>query len=373
MPVYDTKDPKVKRVRIHWKGRPIERRIGHESGKAVSLKEAEAYEARFRMQLEAGKRVEHRAVPTFSGFCSFPGDYYEYTHSADRLKSSTLRNRKYQIRTLIEFFGDDPLSEIDVARVLSYQSWRSAGDKTTKRRPSRGSTVNSDVQTLRAIIAYARKLGIPVQDIGAADRVPVRGEKRAKAWSVEQTERLLEAAWQESPDLFGIVLCMLNTGMRKGEALALRWSMIDLDEHLINLEGNEAWTPKDEEPREIPISDAFHEWLTTASREYAYVFASRKGERFAFWPQRKFDRAIKAAKLTGGAHSCRHTFASHFLAKNPDLDLLRRILGHSTVKVTEKVYGHMLPGRLAAARNVVNFGGSSTMIRTRALWRGPKK
>ncbi len=373
MPVYETDDPKVKRVRIHWKGQPVERRIGHESGRAVSKAEATAYEARLRRDLEKGARVAYRAVPIFSTFCSSPGDYYKYTHSADRLKGSTLRNRKYQIRTLIEFFGDDPLNEIDVARVLSYQSWRGAGDKATKRHPARGSTVNSDVQTLRAIIAYARKLGIPVQDITGVDDVPVRGEKRAKAWSAEQVERLLEAAWQQSPDLFGIVLCMLNTGMRKGEALALRWSMVDLDERIINLEGNEAWTPKDEEPREIPISDAFYEWLTTASREHAYVFASRKGERFAFWPQRKFDRAIKVAKLTGGAHSCRHTFASHFLAKNPDLDLLRRILGHSTVKVTEKVYGHMLPGRLAAARNVVNFGGSSTTIRTRALWRGPKK
>lgn len=45
----------------------------------------------------------------------------------------------------------------------------------------------------------------------------------------------------------------------------------------------------------------------------------------------------------------------HFLAKVPDLGLLAEILGHSEESVT-RLYQHMLPERLARARNVVSIG-----------------
>ena len=41
-----------------------------------------------------------------------------------------------------------------------------------------------------------------------------------------------------------------------------------------------------------------------------------------------------------------------FLRRRPDLPLLGRILGQSTLRVTER-YTHMLPGHLAEGRNVV--------------------
>jgi hypothetical protein len=59
--------------------------------------------------------------------------------------------------------------------------------------------------------------------------------------------------------------------------------------------------------------------------------------------------------VTGGPHTLRHTFASHFLAKVPDLGLLAEILGHSEESVT-RLYQHMLPERLARAPNVVSIG-----------------
>ena len=63
--------------------------------------------------------------------------------------------------------------------------------------------------------------------------------------------------------------------------------------------------------------------------------------------------------VTGGPHTLRHTFASQFLAKVPDLGLLAEILGHSEESVTRH-YQHMLPERLARARNVVSIGMPGT-------------
>ena len=71
-------------------------------------------------------------------------------------------------------------------------------------------------------------------------------------------------------------------------------------------------------------------------------------------PKLQFDRARKAARLQGGPHTLRHTFASHFLKQVPDLFLLARVLGHSDTRVT-KLYSHLLPEHLARARNAVRF------------------
>jgi integrase len=55
----------------------------------------------------------------------------------------------------------------------------------------------------------------------------------------------------------------------------------------------------------------------------------------------------------GGPHKLRHSFASNFLAKKPDLYLLSKPLGHSSFKVTERCYAHLVPGYLDAGRNIV--------------------
>jgi len=68
----------------------------------------------------------------------------------------------------------------------------------------------------------------------------------------------------------------------------------------------------------------------------------------------QFDRARKAAGLRGGPHTVRHTFASHFLAGQPDIGLLAQVLGHSEESVT-RLYQHMLPSAWRA-RSLVSIG-----------------
>lgn len=114
-----------------------------------------------------------------------------------------------------------------------------------------------------------------------------------------------------------------------------------------------AWEPKNRRPREVPIADELLPYLSTTRRSDTWVFpAPETGRRYAFWPENQFQRIQKLAGLSGGVHTLRHTFASHFLQERPDLPLLARILGHSHTRVTE-LYSHMLPEHLERARNVV--------------------
>ena len=128
---------------------------------------------------------------------------------------------------------------------------------------------------------------------------------------------------------------------------------MDLDRAEIRIWPNDEWQPKNGKPREIPISDGLRPFLEGERSSPKWVFHNSDGERFASFPKAQFYEAQERAKLSGGPHRLRHTFASIFLAKEPDLGLLAVVLGHSDEAVT-RLYAHMLPGRLARARNVVS-------------------
>lgn len=308
-----------------------------------SKKDAEAFEARKRVELEASAIVEHRKSPSFEDFCV---SHYE-AYAEPRLKKRTWKNRKLTLRVLNKEFDKVKLTDLRRPLVERYQLRRmTEGVKA--------SSINDDVKVLRAIMRYAIAIGVPCVQPEFPD-LPVRHVRKVVVWTGEQAKTLLQSVREHSPNIYGLVLFLLNTGCRKGEALALEWSCVDLRARMIRIEPNEEWQPKDNEARQIPISDHLLLYFNSIHKAKRWVFPADTGDRYAFWPQLAFDRARKAAGLKGGPHSTRHTYASNFLLKVPDLYLLARILGHSDTTVT-RLYAHLLPDHLGRALNAVDFG-----------------
>lgn len=308
-----------------------------------SRSDALAFEARKRVEMEAGTLPEFRTAPTFFDFYRL-----QYKpHAELRLKARTWKNRTYTLATLGAHFGSYRLTEIKRALVEQYQN-RRLGEKI------RPSTINDEVKILRAVMGYAKSVGVPCSAVDFPD-LPVRGKRKVMAWNDAEVATLLASVREKASHIYGLVLFLLNTGCRKGEALALEWTHIDLRRRLIRIEPSEEWQPKNNEAREIPISDHLLLYFNGMHKAKRWVFPSDEGERYAFWPQLAFDRARKAAGLKGGPHTTRHTYATHFLRKTPDLYLLAKILGHSDITVT-KLYSHLLPDHLERARNAVDFG-----------------
>lgn len=352
--------------------------------------EATAFEARKRIELETSAPAETRVAPKFSDFCV--KGYRE--HAEQQLKASTWKVRQYQVATLVEHFGAVRLNKITTELVLKY--------KATRRKAVSAVTVNNELAVLQAILTRARKLKIPVA-APLIEPLPVAGRGRVTFWNDDQIAALYAAVDRFANDLLAIVVFLANTGCRKGEALALQWKNIDLVHGLIKIEPSEEWQPKDNEAREIPISDALRPWLERQKGlSERWVFPSSREEddeegrpvrqRFTYWPKRSFDRARKLAghadhcdlvaaaeeerpkggrgvrgaprkkatctcgarDLRGGPHTLRHTFAAHFLRAVPDMYLLSRVLGHAETRTTA-LYAHLLPDHLARARNAVNL------------------
>lgn len=346
MPNYKGRRKGTRRIVIWNKGKPLEWVV--EGTKA----DGDAFESKQRLELQASKLTK-RAAPTFSTFCA---DHYR-PYAETNLRKSTWKNvRIYQVATLVEFFGDSKLTEIDFDAVELF--------KTARRKKIVANTVNAELRVLGSILAVARDAGFPCSN---PKIVKLRvHETRAHAWTEEELQRVFTCTREMKPWLLPLVLFLANTGCRRGEGIAAEWTWLDFERGMVSIPANEFWRPKNGKPREVPMSDALRAALSGARRSKRWCFPKLTGERYTDFPKDLFEEIRDAAKVTGGAHTLRHTFASFFLQKQPDLFLLGKILGQSTQRVTE-LYTHLLPDHLSRARNAVNLSPTlQTMADTMA-------
>lgn len=334
MPNYKGRRKGTRRIVIWSNGKPLEWIV--EGTKA----DGDAFEAKERLKLQAGTLTK-RAAPTFSDFCV--NHYRPYAET--NLKASTWKNvRVYQVATLTEFFGEKKLTEIDFDAVEAF--------KRVRLEEIVANTVNAELRVLSSILSVARDSGYPCAN---PKIVKLKAhETRAHAWTLVELQRVFAMTRDMKPWLLPLVLFLANTGCRRGEGIAAEWSWIDFERRMISIPSNEFWRPKSGKPREIPMSDALHATLSGPRRSKRWVFPKLTGERYTDFPKDLFEEIRDAAGVTGGAHTLRHTFASFFLQKQPDLFLLGKILGQSTQRVTE-LYTHLLPDHLSRARNAVNL------------------
>ena len=340
MPIYAGRRPGTFRVVVWKHNRPHEQLV--EGGRA----DAREHEARMRVELGARGAVQRRASPTFETFSTLE---YE-PHARAHLGASTWRlSRRYVVANLTGHFGPTRLDALSVPMIdVFVRTRQEAGLKP--------SVINHELQVLRTMLRFAEEIGYAVPDIKI--RYMRSPDRRVQAWSSGDVARLCAAAAGLDPAMLPLILFLLNTGMRKGESIAAPWSWIDWKRSAIRLDAYEDWAPKNKSPREIPLSDSLRTTLEALPRESPWIFPIH-GARRAVFPNERFRAIVRAAKLRGGPHTCRHTFASMYLAADGSLFELSKLLGHSTTRTTE-LYAHLMPEHLENARNVVNVGVAGT-------------
>ncbi|MFN3467616.1 MAG: site-specific integrase, partial [Candidatus Brocadiales bacterium] len=125
-----------------------------------------------------------------------------------------------------------------------------------------------------------------------------------------------------------IVITALNTGMRLGEILSLKWEQVDLCHGFILLDRT-----KSGDRREIPINTTLRTVFEAIPHgpESEYVFADRNGRHYKS-VNNSFPTACKKAGIHGFRfHDLRHTFASHLAMAGTDLISIKELLGHRDI------------------------------------------
>ena len=137
-----------------------------------------------------------------------------------------------------------------------------------------------------------------------------------------------------------ILICALNTGMRRGEILNLTWKCTDLRNKYITL-----IETKSGKMRKIPISSTLLQELLVLNnnRRSEYVFVNPDTGKPYVDVKRSFKSLCDTANITGlRFHDLRYTAATRMVASGIDLVTVKKILGHADLKTTSR-YAHPVP------------------------------
>ena len=137
-----------------------------------------------------------------------------------------------------------------------------------------------------------------------------------------------------------LILLLLRTGIRIGEALSLTVHDIDLRDKKIHLHQGE----KNSMGRVVYLSDdalfALKRWLAVRDKRREAIFYGQGSQGMCYSAARSlFLRYIRKAHLdhTGyTVHCLRHTFASELLNAGMRLEVLQQLMGHQDIEVTRR-------------------------------------
>jgi integrase len=207
-----------------------------------------------------------------------------------------------------------------------------------KKAATSAATANRYLARLAHMLSRARKWGLLQGSNPAADVEKARElGRKVRFLSEEEIARLLASC---APSIHPLLLCAMHTGMRRGELLGLRWENLDLEHRIIYI-----LESKGGKPREIPLTRRLTEALASLGpKSHGKVFAVSLSTL-----RRRFSEALAEAGITGFRfHDLRHTFASHYVMSTGDLPALQQLLGHSTLKMTQR-YAHLSKSHLVSS------------------------
>jgi integrase len=192
-------------------------------------------------------------------------------------------------------------------------------------------TINRSLGALKKALSLAYQHRVIPENYGQRIHRLAENNTRHNYLTVEQVGLLAENC---SVTVRAAVWIALLTGCRRGEILKLKPEDI-LENRLRVVSGN----TKTLQERVIPIVPALKPWL-----EHIPLKITADGLKNGFI------RATKRSGVAAHFHDLRHSCASLLINLGVPLEVIRDILGHTTVKTTER-YAHLLIDRQAEALN----------------------
>ena len=251
----------------------------------------------------------------------------------------------------------------------------------------------STVRRIRSVLAQAltqaQRWEMVGRNAASLSRPPRAPRREGRSLSPDQVRSLVGAMTEDR--LAGLFLTMLGTGLRRGEALALKWSDVDLDRGVLTVKNQLRREPGIAEPeggkragaalvlvepktasskRIVPLSNWVVQTLKThkirQTEERLALDAAWKDGGFVFTTSigtpvdprnasRAFSQLAERAGL--GAwhiHELRHSTASTSLAQGVPVEVVSAFLGHSSIRMTVDTYGHIGDVQLRTAADAMD-------------------
>lgn len=285
-------------------------------------------EAAHRLRLAMGEAgiVQRAAAPTLGEFCA------RFLEECVTLHGQRKTDRFY--RQQVAFLKRDPL--LAGMRLDGIGPEQLAQYTARRRRQVSIATTNRQLATLRRMLRLAAEWGV----IQAAPRVRLLPGESPREYVLprgEVEERYLEGFPESGAR---IVRTILETGLRGGEAVTLRWA--DVTEPRAGRRGFlhvRREVAKSGKARTVPLSEAAWRAISAGPRTPEFVFGAPPPSLVVLekWHRRVRGRLGMPAEFV--LHSLRHTALTRLGEAGVDAFAIREIAGHASV-VTSQRYVH---------------------------------
>jgi integrase len=285
--------------------------------------------------------------------------YWLDTHARNRVRESTYVSYKHIVMNhLIPGLGHITAQKLTPAQVQTFYAAKQDAGASVR-------TVRFCHLHLGQALELAVKQGTLARKVTDAVTPPSQQRKEMEIWSAAEAQRFLAVADEST---YGpIWLVIAGAGLRRGEALGLRWKDIDWERGIIQVrqqvqapEGKPKIVPYTKDGRggkSVAVPPSVLESLRSHRarqaearlkkgaewQDHGLVFPSAVGTPVS---PRNLSREFYALREKAGVppiriHDIRHTVATHLIEAGVDVKAVSEHLGHKGVEITRAVYQHV--------------------------------
>lgn len=324
---------------------------------ASTITEAKKKRVDLKYQLTHGTYIKP-ATYTFDEWFNF----WIKNYKENSVKIGTIQTYKNYYNSCVkERFGDVKIDKIKGADIQAFYN-----DLTKKGRKL------STIKVVKAFMSSCLKQAVKDELIARnpfdATSLPRKAGDTMGRIAMTREEQELFMEYAKESFLYNLFAVMLRTGMRSGEARDLRWSDIDKKQNVIHVTRTLQYingvgfiddAPKTKTSiRDIPLTAEVLKLLENQKNYWG--FKVEKIDRYLFCDadgnpvnvhllQAEIDKTIKRIHEDGKefpritSHVFRHTFATRAIEAGMQPQVLKTIMGHSSLAMTMDLYSHVLP------------------------------
>lgn len=190
-------------------------------------------------------------------------------------------------------------------------------------------TINRYRSALLAIFNHAIRARI--LDFNPVILIKRHAERpRKRVLSIHEIKEVLfHCKNSQNKELYTIVMLAINTGMRLNEIMNLKKSEI---------KGNKIYLPADRHKSGYPTIIPLNSTINSILKRFIKQNCSKGSDRV--FKTKVIKRSFRTAVDRAGVNDCRfhdlrRTFATHLMEKNTPLYIIKTLLGHSSIAITE--------------------------------------
>jgi len=283
------------------------------------IRKAEDFDRKHKIELELKKSRPAELNPEMS----FGELFARFLAGADVKPFHIERSKAF-----LPYFAQKPIGEITKNEMIRYRQHRHRQKKLTE------TTINRDVEVIRHVLFWAVEERILAANPLARSRLARARRIKRPIMNVGEEDQLLAAA---SPHLAKIIVCALDTGMRRGEILSERFEDIDFFRKVLVVTRSKT---AEGESRELPLTKRMVELLSKERKSRGLIFT------FGEEPIRSVKTAWATAIRKAGIRrfrfkDLRTTFNSRLIEAGVIKDVRMELMGHSRNEDTNDLYSQI--------------------------------